>query len=350
MADDSQFWTDNSLEGACAWTDTVTTDDAAPEATPPPHHCEHEEDEEPKPDDETERELERCKGGCGCYGTEANQGYCSKCTASGQDSDEQEQPGAAAAAPLPEEPLLMDADVMQAPHGLGWEAQQQPDNWMHTWMNDRPLVMVWMALLVATSAGCLWRPELKSVLCLHWASIERGEYYRFGSTFLCLGGGAIQMRGLLNMMLLHDTVGAAEQRSWAEGGGAWFGGKLVMGAALLLAMQYYGSHLHGYVVLGSVGSHLLYRQARWLSYDLSFLAMCTACWEHGSEPAVLSIGIPINLVQWQMPLAMSVIHMMLADGLQGVYLEALVASVVVHVLSQVGSKLFMDERPDHLQV
>jgi hypothetical protein len=51
-----------------------------------------------------------------------------------------------------------------------------------------------------------------------------------------------------------------------------------------------------------------------------------------------------------MPLAMSVIHMILADGLQGVYLEALVASVVVHLLSQVGSKLFMDERPDHLQV
>ena len=118
----------------------------------------------------------------------------------------------------------------------------------------------------------------------------------------------------------------------------------------VVAVQYYGSHLHGYAVLGSVGSHLLYRQARWLCYDLSFLAMCTACWEHGSEPAVLSIGIPINLVQWQMPLAMSVIQMMLADGLQGVYLEALVASVVVHFLSQVGSKLFMDERPDHLQV
>ena len=41
----------------------------------------------------------------------------------------QEQPGAAAA-PLQEEPLLMDADVMQAPHGLAWEAQQQPDNWV----------------------------------------------------------------------------------------------------------------------------------------------------------------------------------------------------------------------------
>eukprot|EP00656_Telonema_subtile_P033243 TRINITY_DN3672_c0_g1_i2.p2 TRINITY_DN3672_c0_g1~~TRINITY_DN3672_c0_g1_i2.p2 ORF type:complete len:189 (-),score=35.61 TRINITY_DN3672_c0_g1_i2:305-871(-) len=168
---------------------------------------------------------------------------------------------------------------------------------------------------------------MKSALCMHWPGVLSGEWYRAITTFTCLGGAGIEMRGILHCCVLYESVAPFEAVMRAQSRGTFFVSQLVFGAIVLLGLQYYGNYLHYYQLLGESFSFLLYRPSRWMSYDLGFFMTCAMSWERPADPVMLSLGLPMMLKRWQLPFVLSGIHALLSDG--QFYVEALAASLLV---------------------
>jgi hypothetical protein len=210
------------------------------------------------------------------------------------------------------------------------------------WIRRHPVSSIWLGLLIVSSVVCVFRPATKSALCLHWPGILReGERYRGITTFLCLGGQAFEMRGVMELFFLSGTVSRHEEEYGHLGRGTDLLQEMGFGALALLAMQYYGGYKGWYAtpVMGFDLRHWVNPQARWLSYDLVFYMLCCASFDQGSRPTVLNLGIPIGpMPSWLLPFVLAGVHMLMAGG-RGVHTEALLAALAYQLCEHVRGRL-----------
>jgi len=204
-----------------------------------------------------------------------------------------------------------------------------------------PITSVWISALVVSSLICIVKPEAKSKLCLHWPSILNSHgTYRLASTFLCLGGHAFQMRGLMKLYFLSTNIASYETWHRFRGTSLRLVLELLFGMACLIALQYYGAYLQWYQT--SILDARDWVPTRfWLSYDLVFYSMCCSCFRCPFEPTVLNIGFPIGPInQWKLPVVLSGIHLLTSGELAGLYLEAMFAAASACALQWIVPNLY----------
>jgi hypothetical protein len=236
-----------------------------------------------------------------------------------------------------------------------------------------PLTLLWLVVLVGSGALCAFRPHHKGTLAMHWPSVAE-EPWRLATTFACLGGEFISFHTLMSVAVITESVASYESLLLYSRPMVFrlllplalqqqtgrrelristaFLCVLLCGAGCLLASQYWGVRqglyrklllspiVQSVVQLQPAAIKPLFYSHHWLSHDLTFLMLCVSCWDQPHVPTELGFvpGLP-PIARWQLPFALSALHVVLSGSASAVYIEAILASLPTHLVCNVRTQL-----------